>query len=80
MGLGAAEALQVTSTRLLLYVASVLSLYLFSSCTQPRIRSQPYSGVLGSLRTRSWADAESPPPLSLLPILAAWPHPVRLSH
>lgn len=49
-------------------------------CTWAPVHSQPESGVPGSLRTRGWAGAESPPPRSLLPVLAAWPHPAWPSH
>ena len=76
-----AVAGSVSSTLPLLFVARVLgSPHLSSPCSRAPVYSQPESGVLGSLRTRGWAGAESSPPRSLLPLLAAWPHPAWPSH
>lgn len=70
LGLSTDVGLLVTSKRLLLYVISVLCLCTSPSPAPGRIRSEPVSGVLGSLRSRGWAGAKSMPPLSLLYILA----------
>ena len=68
-------------SRRLLCVARVLgSPHHSSPCTRALVHSQPESGVLGSLRTRGWAGAESTPPRSLLPLLTARFHPARPSH
>lgn len=81
LGRGAAKPLSGTSPRRLLCVTRVLgSPHHSSPGTRALVHSQPESGVLGSLRTRSWAGAESTPPLSLLPLLTARFHPVRPSH
>ena len=70
LGLRTDDGLLVTSTRLLLYVISVLCLLISPAPALGPILSESVSEVLGSLRSRGWAGAKSLPPLSLLPILA----------